>query len=172
MPKGQKKRTVDSDDEDEIGGTSQESYKELTGEVPEDERILNEFKSEPVQNDYLDSYVNRGCVEEVVEEQPLAPKQENANLPKIREGGAKKVDFTEKVHPHMPARESQRKEAPYPKSKKMEKKKPEEDMLINIEDRNPVWLKDKGDHFYKRHDYNSAMNAYTKSIKNDPEFLK
>jgi hypothetical protein len=165
-------KRVDSDDEDEEENTAHKVYKEFTGEVPEEENFLNQFKSEPVQNDYLDSYVDRGLVEEVVEEQHLAPKIEDAILPKIRDGGAKKVDFTEKVHPHMPARESQRKEAPFPKSKKMEKRKPEEDMLINIEDRNPVWLKDKGDHFYKRHDYNSAMNAYTKSIKNDSEFLK
>lgn len=70
----------------------------------------------------------------------------------------------------MPARESHKKEPPFPKSKKLEKKA--DDVHIDIEDRDPVWLKDKGDHFYKRHDYASAMNAYSKSIKNDPEFLK
>ena len=70
----------------------------------------------------------------------------------------------------MPARESHKKEAPFPKSKNRDQKK--DDVHIDIEDRDPVWLKDKGDHFYKRHDYKSAINAYTKSLKNDPEFLK
>ncbi len=51
----------------------------------------------------------------------------------------------------MPARESHMKEAPYPKSKKIEKKK--DDVFIDVEDKDPIWLKDKGDHFYKRHDY-------------------
>lgn len=69
----------------------------------------------------------------------------------------------------MPARESQQKEAPYPKSKKIEKKS--DDMYIDIEDRDPLWLKDKGDHFFRRNDFSSAMNAYCKAIENDKEFL-
>lgn len=43
------------------------------------------------------------------------------------------------------------KEPPYPKSKQMVKKK--DDVYIDIEDKDPVWLKDKGDHFYNRNDY-------------------
>lgn len=69
----------------------------------------------------------------------------------------------------MPARESHHKEAPYPKSKKVEKSK--DDCYIEIEDKDPLWLKDKGDHWYKRNDYYSALNAYTKSIKSDEDFL-
>lgn len=30
----------------------------------------------------------------------------------------------------------------------------------NDDSSNPVWLKDKGDEFYKNHDYYSAINAY------------
>ena len=52
---------------------------------------------------------------------------------------------------NLPARESQHKEAPYPKSKKVEKKA--NDQFIDIEDKDPLWLKDKGDHFYKRNDF-------------------
>lgn len=33
-------------------------------------------------------------------------------------------------------------------------------------------MKDKGDHFYKRHDFNSALNAYCKSIDADKDFYK
>lgn len=34
-----------------------------------------------------------------------------------------------------------------------------------------MWLKDKGDHFFKRHDYTAAINAYSKALENDKEFL-
>jgi len=44
-------------------------------------------------------------------------------------------------------------------------------VYIDIEDKDPLWLKDKGDHFYKRHDFMSATNAYSKSIKIDTNFL-
>jgi len=92
-----------------------------------------------------------------------------AKLPDVRETKDVKMEFTEKKFPHMPARESHHREAPYPKSKKVEKSK--DDTFIDIEDKDPLWLKDKGDHWYKRNDYYSALNAYTKSIKNDEDFL-
>lgn len=79
------------------------------------------------------------------------------------------MDFTEKKFGHLPARESQYKEPPYPKSKNLTKK--EKDVYIDVEDKDPVWLKDKGDHFFRRFDYNAALNAYTKALKEDPEFL-
>ena len=79
------------------------------------------------------------------------------------------MEFSEKKFAHLPARESHHKEAPYPKSKKIEKNPT--DVHIDIEDKDPLWLKDKGDHFYKRHDYMSAVNAYSKSIENDKTFL-
>mmetsp|Transcript_16704 Transcript_16704/g.16005 ORF Transcript_16704/g.16005 Transcript_16704/m.16005 type:complete len:96 (+) Transcript_16704:476-763(+) len=79
------------------------------------------------------------------------------------------MQFTEKKFPHLPARESHLKEPPFPKSKKIEKK--HDGVYIDIEDKDPVWLKDKGDHFFKRNDYMSAINAYTKAIEFDKEFL-
>ena len=51
------------------------------------------------------------------------------------------------------------------------KLKKDKDMYIDVEDKDPVWLKDKGDHFFKRFDYNAALNAYTKALKEDPLFL-
>lgn len=59
------------------------------------------------------------------------------------------MEFTEKKFPGMPARESHYREAPYPKSKKIEKKSTQYDQFIGVEDNDPVWLKDKADHFYK-----------------------
>lgn len=44
-------------------------------------------------------------------------------------------------------------------------------MYIDVEDTDPIWLKDKGDHFMKNFDYHAAMNAYTRAVKSDPEFL-
>jgi len=80
------------------------------------------------------------------------------------------MKFTEKKFAHLPARESQHKEAPYPKSKKMEKKT-DDNAYIDVEDKDPLWLKDKGDHFYRRNDFYSALNAYSKSLTNDKDFL-
>lgn len=92
-------------------------------------------------------------------------------MPEVR-GRDQKVDmgFTEKKFPHLPARESHLKEPPYPKSKKLDNSR-DNNNFIDVEDTDPVWLKDKGDHFFKRFDYNAAINAYTKAIKADPQFL-
>lgn len=56
------------------------------------------------------------------------------------------MQFTEKKFPHLPARESHMKEPPYPRSKQIDKQK--DGTYIDVEDKDPVWLKDKGDHFY------------------------
>jgi len=44
-------------------------------------------------------------------------------VPEVREKHEMKMQFTERKFPNLPARESHAKEAPYPKSKKIEKKK-------------------------------------------------
>lgn len=49
--------------------------------------------------------------------------------------------------------------------------KKSEDNYTAVEDKDPLWLKDKADHFYKRNDYTAAISAYSKSIKADPELL-
>ena len=105
----------------------------------------------------------------VIEE--ALPKAPEAPLPEIRKKQDVEVPFAPKKFDHLPARESQHKEAPYPKSKKMDPVDKKDQHFIDIEDKDPLWLKDKGDHFYKRHDYHSALNAYSKSIQNDRDFL-
>jgi len=93
-------------------------------------------------------------------------------MPSVRntdpEQSKKKIDFTEKKFAHLPARDSQHKEAPYPKSKKIEKKT---DIYIDIEDKDPIWLKDKGDHFYNRNDFVAGIRAYGRALEEDKEFL-
>ena len=86
--------------------------------------------------------------------EPVIVEQE-VPLPQPRQSTKKDLGFTEKTFAHLPARESQLREAPYPKSKKLDKKK--SDVYIEIEDKDPVWLKDKGDHFFKRADYQGAL---------------
>jgi hypothetical protein len=34
-----------------------------------------------------------------------------------------------------------------------------------MEDRNPVWAKEKADNFFRNKDYQSAVNAYSKAIE-------
>lgn len=84
-------------------------------------------------------------------------------MPAVRQGQDIKLGFTEKKFPHLPARESHLKEPPYPKSKNLDKKK-DDGVFIEADDRDPIWLKDKGDHFFKRNDYHAAINAYTKAL--------
>lgn len=90
-------------------------------------------------------------------------------MPNVRKQQDVKLGFTEKKYAHLPARESHLKEPPYPKSKNLDKKK--DDTFIAAEDKDPVWLKDKGDHFFKRSDYHAAINAYSKAIQSDKDFL-
>lgn len=88
----------------------------------------------------------------------------------VRRAHKEELKFSEKKYPHMPARESHLKEPPYPKSKNYQPSK--QDMMVDIEERNPVWLKDKGDHFFEKSDFPAAINAYSKALENDPSFLK
>ena len=101
---------------------------------------------------------------------PNAPEPE-PEVPQVRAQQEVKMGFTEKKFAHLPARESQLKEPPYPKSKNHVANKKDKDVFIDVEDKDPVWLKDKADHFFKRFDYQAAINAYTKALKEDPEFL-
>lgn len=95
--------------------------------------------------------------------------EEPLPVPEVRQKQDVKVDFTEKKFAHLPARESQTREPPMPRSKKIDKKK--DTVFIDVEDKDPVWLKDKGDHFYQRNDFHSALNAYSKALEHDKEFL-
>ena len=88
--------------------------------------------------------------------------EQDVEMPNVRKQQDVKLGFTEKKYAHLPARESHLKEPPYPKSKNLDKKK--DDTFIAAEDKDPVWLKDKGDHFFKRSDYHAAINAYSKAI--------
>ena len=96
--------------------------------------------------------------------------ENNTQLPNIRKQGTIKVNLTKKLIPTFSARESLAKEPPYPKSKKYV---PEKNYLgQEIDEKNPIWAKQKGDNFYNNKDYSSAINAYNNALDLDPNFHK
>ena len=95
------------------------------------------------------------------------PKPQPTN---IRKQETIKVNLTKKMIPTFAARESLAKEPPYPKSKKYV---PEKNYLgQEIDEKNPIWAKQKGDNFYNNKDYRSAINAYNTALDLDPNFHK
>ena len=99
------------------------------------------------------------------EKEPPKPQPTN-----IRKHEAIKVNLTKKMIPTFAARESLAKEPPYPKSKKYV---PEKNYLgQEIDEKNPIWAKQRGDNFYNNKDYRSAINAYNNALDLDPTFHK
>ena len=99
------------------------------------------------------------------EKEPPKPQPTN-----IRKPGTIKVNLTKKMIPTFAARESLAKEPPYPKSKKYV---PEKNYLgQEIDEKNPIWAKQRGDNFYNNKDYRSAINAYNNALDLDPTFHK
>ena len=109
----------------------------------------------------LKALINR----EEKEKEPPKPQPTN-----IRKPGTIKVNLTKKMIPTFAARESLAKEPPYPKSKKYV---PEKNYLgQEIDEKNPIWAKQRGDNFYNNKDYRSAINAYNNALDLDPTFHK
>ena len=103
--------------------------------------------------------------EEEKEKNP--PPQQQSD---IRKQETIKVNLTKKLIPTFSARESLSKEPPYPKSKKYV---PEKNYLgQEIDEKNPIWAKQRGDNFYNNKDYSSAINAYNNALDLDPYFHK
>lgn len=90
-------------------------------------------------------------------------------IPKPRASASIQVSFTPRVLP-TPARESKapeeelwlRKVAEYNKMKKSDN-----DDAVDIEERSPLWLKDKGNDFFKKGNYVAAINAYSSALMLD-----
>ena len=92
-----------------------------------------------------------GDVEEVIEEQEIP----------IRRGNNQKVAFTQRVYPNLAARDTfpQNKEPPMPKGKSTKA------AAGDLQSKNPRWLKDKGDSFFRDKNYTAAVEAYSQAIK-------
>ena len=101
------------------------------------------------------------------EKEKNPPPQQQSD---IRKQETIKVNLTKKLIPTFSARESLSKEPPYPKSKKYV---PEKNYLgQEIDEKNPIWAKQRGDNFYNNKDYSSAINAYNNALDLDPYFHK
>ena len=99
------------------------------------------------------------------EKEPPKPQPTN-----IRKPETIKVNLTKKIIPTFAGHESLAKEPPYPKSKKYV---PEKNYLgQEIDEKNPIWAKQRGDNFYNNKDYRSAINAYNNALDLDPSFHK
>ena len=99
------------------------------------------------------------------EKEPPKPQPTN-----IRKQETIKVNLTKKMIPTFAARESLAKEPPYPKSKKYV---PEKNYLgQEIDEKNPIWAKQRGDNYYNNKDYRSAINAYNNALDLDSTFHK
>ncbi|KAB5574637.1 hypothetical protein PHYPO_G00211310 [Pangasianodon hypophthalmus] len=96
-------------------------------------------------------------------------KCKQADLPAPRSAGCIKVSFTPRVFP-TPSRESC-----IPEEEEWLRKQAEARRAVNAdlaelddlkeEERNPDWLKDKGDKFFTMENYQAALNAYDLAIK-------
>ncbi|MCI4378923.1 hypothetical protein PGIGA_G00221880 [Pangasianodon gigas] len=96
-------------------------------------------------------------------------KCKQADLPAPRSAGCIKVSFTPRVFP-TPSRESC-----IPEEEEWLRKQAEARRAVNAdladlddlkeEERNPDWLKDKGDKFFTMGNYQAALNAYDLAIK-------
>lgn len=91
-------------------------------------------------------------------------------LPEPRRPGNIQVDFTPRKLA-TPARESKLPEEELWLKKvaemnKMKKVKNQDD-VVDIEEMNPVWLKDKGNDFFTKGNYVAAVNAYTSALMLD-----
>lgn len=109
------------------------------------------FSAEEIEASELEAIKNTEKYEEI----PIR-KAENVSL-----------KFTEKIYPHVATRETHYLDPPVPGNRTGVKGNKAE----SIEDRNPLWLKDKGDKFVSNKDFQSALNAYNESLKLDDKQL-
>ena len=84
-------------------------------------------------------------------------KKEDHDIRKKKEKNIK-LKFTKKVYPNLAMREKYLYEAP-----RLKPKKKGEEGKINF-----LWLHDKGNDFFKKRDYNSALRAYEEVVKIEP----
>lgn len=88
--------------------------------------------------------------------------KDRTDIPETRSSFKQNLNFTAKRDPNLPARESTANEPPIPN--------PLRPLDGPAHESHPLFLKDKGDDFFKNGDFASAINAYTKALKVDPKF--
>ena len=90
--------------------------------------------------------------------------KDRVDLPETRQNVVQSLKFTAKRDPNLPARESTASEPPIPN--------PLRPFGGPIQDTHPLFLKDKGDEFFKNEDFVSAINAYNKALKTDGKYFE
>ena len=78
------------------------------------------------------------------------------------------VEFTKLEFSHLPAREKREEEIRLYKEKQAAAADAATDSL-DVSDRQPVFLKDKGDALHAQRNYAAALNAYTRAIDGEGE---
>lgn len=89
--------------------------------------------------------------------------KDRTDIPEARSSVVQTLKFTPKRDPNMPARESTIDEPPIPNPLRPNDGPAHES--------HPLFLKDKGDEFFRNGDFVSAINAYTKALRPDPTFV-
>ena len=80
------------------------------------------------------------------------------------------VQFTKLETSHLPARAQREEEIKvYKKNAKEDQGRPQDS--VDVSDRQPVFLKDKGDALYKQGNFQGAINAYKRAVELDPDAL-
>ena len=89
--------------------------------------------------------------------------KDRSDIPEARSSVVQTLKFTPRRDPNLPARESTQNEPPMPS--------PLRPLDGPAHESHPLFLKDKGDEFFKSGDFTSAINAYSKALKADPTFV-
>ncbi|XP_026471176.1 dynein assembly factor 4, axonemal-like [Ctenocephalides felis] len=97
---------------------------------------------------------------------PPAPMVDTSKVPEPRASGTISVDFTRREFP-TPSREcSAEMESEWLKKQvEAQREMGFTSADLRPEERNPTWLKEKGDDFFNKQNYRSAVNAYTAGIQ-------
>jgi tetratricopeptide (TPR) repeat protein len=90
--------------------------------------------------------------------------KDRTDIPETRQQFVQSLKFTQKRDPNMPARESTVNEPPIPN--------PLRPFGGPVHETHPLFLKDKGDDFFKQGDFRSAVNAYQKALKSNSRFFE
>lgn len=144
------------------------------------ERVLEESEDELQESDNDEHSSEKDVASD---EESRAQPREGEQLvdvdiarPEPRNGARVTLGFTPRLFP-TPTRESKaaEEEAWIMKNRKHLTKNPalkgRLPQNLGIEERDPTWLKGKGDDFFRAGDYRSAINAYTDALEADAEMV-